>query len=154
MIYMNLAPKHICTMCGCGSDFKSMIALVICLEDRYITRQSQVTTQSPQTPSLLLTAVPANAVQLQHKSERSVFQIRKYRKTRVLSDQVGISLPAYSTHVLQQSKQTQTKAKSENVFVHSFIPSRIFQRRRSKIYFQPSQVKVNTSGPTRIFLMT
>ena len=62
MIYMNLAPKHICTMCG--SDFKSMIALVICLEDRYITRQSQVTTQSPQTPSLLFTAVPANAVQL------------------------------------------------------------------------------------------
>ena len=76
-----------------------------------------------------------------HRIKRSVFQIRKYRKTRVLSDQVGISLPAYSTHVLQQSKQTQTKAKSENVFVHSFIPSRIFQRRRSKIYFQPSQVK-------------
>ena len=70
--------------------------------------------------------------------QRSVFQIRKYGKTRVLSDQVGISLPAYSTHVLQQSKQTQTKAKSENVFVHSFIPSRIFQRRRSKIYFQTS----------------
>ena len=69
---------------------------------------------------------------------RSVFQIRKNRKTRVLSDQVGISLPAYSTHVLQQSKQTQTKAKSENVFAHSFIPSRIFQRRRPKIYFQTS----------------
>ena len=49
-----------------------------------------------------------------HRIKRSVFQIRKYGKTRVLSDQVGISLPAYSTHVLQQSKQTQTKAKSEN----------------------------------------
>ena len=68
--------------------------------------------------------------------KRDVFQIRQYGKTIVLSDQVRIYFPAYSTHDLQQSKQIQTKAKSENVFVHSFIPSRIFQRRRS--IFRPS----------------
>ena len=73
--------------------------------------------------------------------KRDVFQIRQYRKTIVLSDQVRIYLPAYSTHDLQQSKQIQTKANSETFLsILSFLQEFFSGEDQRSIF---SQVRLN-----------